>query len=190
MQPRKFSSSPAPPFDIEPLPLSSTSNGGDGTSSRGLQTSDLAANSTIQTPSSPALNSPLPSVPLLRICDSDLTLTPPPAASLFLALADQRQAPASNGAAVRLQRRAFELGGSASRLRFGGRASAAAEQQLKVYSLMLLLAHVRFGKFVEIQFDKSGRISGAALRTYLLERSQLLKGTTLPLLLSSLCCTT
>nr|GMC64360.1 protein OPAQUE1 isoform X10 [Ipomoea batatas] len=63
------------------------------------------------------------------------------------------------------------------------------EQQLKVYSLMLLLAHVRFGIFVEIQFDKSGRISGAALRTYLLERSQLLKGTTLPLLLSSLCCT-
>nr|GMD93505.1 hypothetical protein Iba_chr14fCG8090 [Ipomoea batatas] len=86
MQPRKFSPSPAPPFDIKPLPLSSTSNGGDGTSSKGLQTSDLAANSTVQTPSSPALNSPLPYVPLLRICDSDLTLTPPPAASLFLAL--------------------------------------------------------------------------------------------------------
>ncbi|XP_076957168.1 myosin-17-like [Bidens hawaiensis] len=30
----------------------------------------------------------------------------------------------------------------------------------------------RFGKFVEIQFDKSGRISGAAIRTYLLERSR------------------
>ncbi|XP_074563080.1 myosin-17-like isoform X2 [Curcuma longa] len=30
----------------------------------------------------------------------------------------------------------------------------------------------RFGKFVEIQFDKSGRISGAAVRTYLLERSR------------------
>ncbi|KAL0426822.1 UNVERIFIED_CONTAM: Myosin-17 [Sesamum latifolium] len=29
-----------------------------------------------------------------------------------------------------------------------------------------------FGKFVEIQFDKSGRISGAAVRTYLLERSR------------------
>ncbi|RVW22572.1 Myosin-11 [Vitis vinifera] len=29
----------------------------------------------------------------------------------------------------------------------------------------------RFGKFVEIQFDKQGRISGAAIRTYLLERS-------------------
>ncbi|CDY65579.1 BnaCnng47820D [Brassica napus] len=28
----------------------------------------------------------------------------------------------------------------------------------------------RFGKFVEIQFDKQGRISGAAIRTYLLER--------------------
>ncbi|KAF3969569.1 hypothetical protein CMV_006649 [Castanea mollissima] len=30
----------------------------------------------------------------------------------------------------------------------------------------------RFGKFVEIQFDKQGRISGAAIRTYLLERSR------------------
>ncbi|KAJ4958781.1 hypothetical protein NE237_025892 [Protea cynaroides] len=30
----------------------------------------------------------------------------------------------------------------------------------------------RFGKFVKIQFDKSGRISGAAIQTYLLERSR------------------
>ena len=30
----------------------------------------------------------------------------------------------------------------------------------------------RFGKFVEIQFNKQGRISGAAVRTYLLERSR------------------
>ncbi|CAN0886361.1 XI-E [Linum grandiflorum] len=30
----------------------------------------------------------------------------------------------------------------------------------------------RFGKFVEIQFDSCGRISGAAIRTYLLERSR------------------
>ncbi|VVB07461.1 unnamed protein product [Arabis nemorensis] len=30
----------------------------------------------------------------------------------------------------------------------------------------------RFGKFVEIQFDKRGKISGAAIRTYLLERSR------------------
>uniref|UniRef100_A0A453Q289 Myosin motor domain-containing protein n=1 Tax=Aegilops tauschii subsp. strangulata TaxID=200361 RepID=A0A453Q289_AEGTS len=30
----------------------------------------------------------------------------------------------------------------------------------------------RFGKFVEIQFDQKGRISGAAVRTYLLERSR------------------
>ncbi|XP_022975454.1 myosin-6-like [Cucurbita maxima] len=30
----------------------------------------------------------------------------------------------------------------------------------------------RFGKFVEIQFDRSWRISGAAIRTYLLERSR------------------
>ncbi|KVI04643.1 Myosin head, motor domain-containing protein [Cynara cardunculus var. scolymus] len=28
-----------------------------------------------------------------------------------------------------------------------------------------------FGKFVKIQFDQKGRISGAAIRTYLLERS-------------------
>ncbi|XWS36398.1 hypothetical protein CRYUN_Cryun20dG0082200 [Craigia yunnanensis] len=30
----------------------------------------------------------------------------------------------------------------------------------------------RFGKFVEIQFDKRGQISGAAIRTYLLEKSR------------------
>jgi myosin heavy subunit len=30
----------------------------------------------------------------------------------------------------------------------------------------------RFGKFVEIQFDKNGGISGAAIKTYLLERSR------------------
>lgn len=30
----------------------------------------------------------------------------------------------------------------------------------------------RFGKFVELQFDGVGRISGAAVRTYLLERSR------------------
>lgn len=30
----------------------------------------------------------------------------------------------------------------------------------------------RFGKFTEIQFNKDGRISGAAIRTYLLERSR------------------
>ncbi|TQD87475.1 hypothetical protein C1H46_026987 [Malus baccata] len=30
----------------------------------------------------------------------------------------------------------------------------------------------RFGKFVELQFDQNGRISGAAIRTYLLERSR------------------
>uniref|UniRef100_A0ACD5YU73 Uncharacterized protein n=1 Tax=Avena sativa TaxID=4498 RepID=A0ACD5YU73_AVESA len=33
----------------------------------------------------------------------------------------------------------------------------------------------RFGKFVEIQFDKTGRISGAAIRTYLLERSRVVQ---------------
>ncbi|KAH7656520.1 Myosin ATPase protein [Dioscorea alata] len=33
----------------------------------------------------------------------------------------------------------------------------------------------RFGKFVEIQFDRSGRISGAAIRTYLLERSRVVQ---------------
>ncbi|XP_076961004.1 uncharacterized protein LOC143637509, partial [Bidens hawaiensis] len=35
-----------------------------------------------------------------------------------------------------------------------------------------LLCCSRFGKFVELQFDKFGRISGAAIRTYLLERSR------------------
>ncbi|KAH9653101.1 Myosin-15 [Citrus sinensis] len=33
----------------------------------------------------------------------------------------------------------------------------------------------RFGKFVEIQFDTNGRISGAAIRTYLLERSRVVQ---------------
>ena len=33
----------------------------------------------------------------------------------------------------------------------------------------------RFGKFVEIQFGKAGRISGAAVRTYLLERSRVVQ---------------
>ncbi|GJP53786.1 hypothetical protein CLOM_g12923 [Closterium sp. NIES-68] len=33
----------------------------------------------------------------------------------------------------------------------------------------------RFGKFVEIQFDAEGRISGAAVRTYLLERSRVVQ---------------
>ncbi|RHN49424.1 putative myosin ATPase [Medicago truncatula] len=37
---------------------------------------------------------------------------------------------------------------------------------------VFLTCEHRFGKFVEIQFDKSGRISGAAIRTYLLERSR------------------
>lgn len=33
----------------------------------------------------------------------------------------------------------------------------------------------RFGKFVQIQFDERGRISGAAIRTYLLERSRVVQ---------------
>ena len=33
----------------------------------------------------------------------------------------------------------------------------------------------RFGKFIEIQFDRLNRISGAAIRTYLLERSRVVK---------------
>lgn len=37
---------------------------------------------------------------------------------------------------------------------------------------LYLCCYSRFGKFVEIQFDKNGRISGAAIRTYLLERSR------------------
>jgi Myosin head (motor domain) len=40
--------------------------------------------------------------------------------------------------------------------------------------VLTIIVHLfsRFGKFVEIQFDKHGRISGAAIRTYLLERSR------------------
>lgn len=38
--------------------------------------------------------------------------------------------------------------------------------------LFALFSCSRFGKFVEIQFDKYGRISGAAIRTYLLEKSR------------------
>lgn len=33
----------------------------------------------------------------------------------------------------------------------------------------------RFGKYIEIQFNKWGRVSGAAIRTYLLERSRVVK---------------
>nr|GMD79733.1 hypothetical protein Iba_chr13dCG6810 [Ipomoea batatas] len=67
-----------PLFDLEPLPLSSTSNDGDEMSSRDLEplpklpTSDLSTNSTVQTPSFGGLecSSSLPSVHLLlRICD-------------------------------------------------------------------------------------------------------------------------
>lgn len=39
----------------------------------------------------------------------------------------------------------------------------------------MLLSGSRFGKFVEIQFDANGRISGAAIRTYLLERSRVVQ---------------
>lgn len=40
------------------------------------------------------------------------------------------------------------------------------------WSCMCFFGYSRFGKFVEIQFDQRGRISGAAIRTYLLERSR------------------
>ena len=33
----------------------------------------------------------------------------------------------------------------------------------------------RFGKFIEIQFDDDGRVSGAAIRSYLLERSRVVQ---------------
>lgn len=41
--------------------------------------------------------------------------------------------------------------------------------------LLFFLFSSRFGKFVEIQFDQCGRISGAAIRTYLLERSRVVQ---------------
>ncbi|KAH9616472.1 hypothetical protein KSS87_005406 [Heliosperma pusillum] len=48
-----------------------------------------------------------------------------------------------------------------------------------IISLLVLNAFLfscsRFGKFVEIQFDMNGRISGAAIRTYLLERSRVVQ---------------
>ncbi|PON73461.1 Myosin [Trema orientale] len=40
------------------------------------------------------------------------------------------------------------------------------------FNILCMIWYSRFGKFVEIQFDKQGRISGAAIRTYLLERSR------------------
>ncbi|GAB4830499.1 hypothetical protein Ancab_020210 [Ancistrocladus abbreviatus] len=49
----------------------------------------------------------------------------------------------------------------------------ASNRQKSVYDIFdSLWGTSRFGKFVEIQFDKRGRISGAAIRTYLLERSR------------------
>lgn len=44
-----------------------------------------------------------------------------------------------------------------------------------INNYFLCLPCSRFGKFVEIQFDSSGRISGAAIRTYLLERSRVVQ---------------
>lgn len=43
---------------------------------------------------------------------------------------------------------------------------------LMLFLLCFGVGDSRFGKFVEIQFDKHGQISGAAIRTYLLERSR------------------
>lgn len=46
---------------------------------------------------------------------------------------------------------------------------------IAVGDVFLLSVCSRFGKFVEIQFDSNGRISGAAIRTYLLERSRVVQ---------------
>jgi hypothetical protein len=53
-----------------------------------------------------------------------------------------------------------------------GYMSSTCSEELILLYVFLVSQHSRFGKFVEIQFDKSGRISGAAVRTYLLERSR------------------
>ena len=49
----------------------------------------------------------------------------------------------------------------------------------RYHQIMLLpgfpVGNSRFGKFVEIQFDHAKRISGAAVRTYLLERSRVVQ---------------
>ncbi|WRX32936.1 Myosin head [Theobroma cacao] len=62
----------------------------------------------------------------------------------------------------------------------GGRAAGddrTVEQQvLEFIGLCVSIYYnCRFGKFVEIQFDANGRISGAAIRTYLLERSRVVQ---------------
>jgi Myosin head (motor domain) len=45
----------------------------------------------------------------------------------------------------------------------------------RLIAFLSLTGLSRFGKFVEIQFDERGRISGAAIRTYLLERSRVVQ---------------
>lgn len=45
-------------------------------------------------------------------------------------------------------------------------------QEFQCNNICLSIVRSRFGKFVELQFDQNGRISGAAIRTYLLERSR------------------
>ncbi|KAL5189911.1 Myosin-15 [Glycine soja] len=67
--------------------------------------------------------------------------------------------------------RAMMNGGQSQSILVSGESGAGKTETTKLIMQYL----TRFGKFVEIQFDSNGRISGAAIRTYLLERSRVVQ---------------